>query len=244
MNVGWLGHSAVRVGQVDDDIVQRLVQFCEAPVLLTYGSHRCGLCGRFDGSGEVWIPDDNGRVYASPAMLAHYVEAHRYLPPPEFLRAVTAAAAPLTETECEERIYAHRHKLETAPELDDILIPHYSIKIYWKHADFDDLTAFYKFTSRLWDVHRCAVDDRGYFFWTESDKPDELFHRLVKRCVRKKRVPCQCAYKLLYVGGEEVLYPTEPLSLELPNNALGLTSLSRWLCRRLRARSAPGRDLR
>lgn len=235
MNVGWLGSSAVRVGHIDDDIVQRLVRFYEAPVFLTVGSHRCGLCHRVYGNGEVWITGDDGRVYASPAMLVHYVKAHHYLPPPEFLRAVAAAAAPLTETECSDRIYAHHYKLENAPELDDILIPRYSTKIYWTHADFDDLTAFYKFTSQLWDVYRCAVDDRGYYFWTESDKPDELFHSLVKRCERKRYVPFQCAYKLLYVGGEEVLYPTEPLRVERRNKALWLTSLSRWLRRRLGA---------
>jgi hypothetical protein len=58
------------------------------------------------------------------------------------------------------------------------------------------------------------------FFSTESDKPDELFHSLVKQCEGQRCVPFQCAYNLLYVGGEEVLYPTEPLSVELPNNSL------------------------
>jgi hypothetical protein len=235
LNVGWLGHSAVRADHLDDDVVQRLVRFCEDPIFLTRGSHCCGLCHCVYGNGEIWIPGDDGRVYASPVMLAHYVMTHRYLPPPEFLSAVTAATAPLTEEQGGERIYTHRNKLENAPELNDILIPRYSIKIYWKHADFDDLTAFYKFTSKLWDVYRCAVDERGYFFSTESDKPDELFHSLAKRCERKRCVPFQCAYKLLYVGGEEVLYPTEPLSVELPNNSLWLTRLSRWLRRRLGA---------
>ena len=70
---------------------------------------------------EVWIPGDDGRVYASPVMLAHYVKAHHYVPPPEFLSAVPVAAAPLTEEECDERICVHLYKLQNAPELDDIL---------------------------------------------------------------------------------------------------------------------------
>jgi hypothetical protein len=165
LNVGWVGHSAVRADHIDDDVVQRLVRFCEDPIFVTRGSHCCGLCDRVYGNGEIWISGDDSRVYASPAMLAHYVKVHRYLPPPEFLSAVTAATVPLTEEECAKRIGAHCYKLENAPELDDILIPRYSIKIYWKHADFDDLTAFYNFTSKLWIVSRCAVDDRGYFFF-------------------------------------------------------------------------------
>lgn len=73
LNVGWLDSDAVRIGDVDDDVVQRIVRFCEAPILATRGLHECGLCGRFSGNAEVWIPADDGRVYASPSMLAHYI---------------------------------------------------------------------------------------------------------------------------------------------------------------------------
>ena len=225
LNVGWLESSAPQVGDIDEDVAQRIGRLCEAPIMLTRGHHSCGLCNGFNGNGEVWIPGDDGRVYASPAMIAHYVKAHRYLPPPSFLEAVTGCLAPLTETECWERIAVHRDKLDTAPEPEDILVPYYSMKVYWRLVDFADLTAFYKFSSEVSGSSRFAVDDRGYYVQTESDKPEELFHRLVKRCQGKKPVPFQCAFKLLYVGEEEVLYPNEPLIVEPPNK---FWSLSRW----------------
>ena len=95
LNVGWLGSSAAQVGDIDEDVAQRIAHFCEAPIMLTRGHHSCGLCNGFNGNGEVWIPGDDGRVYASPAMIAHYVKAHRYLPPPAFLEAVTGGLAPV-----------------------------------------------------------------------------------------------------------------------------------------------------
>jgi hypothetical protein len=39
-------------------------------------------------SAEIRVVGNNGRVYASPMMLVHYVEAHGYLPPQEFIDAV------------------------------------------------------------------------------------------------------------------------------------------------------------
>lgn len=228
-NVGWLGSSAPQVGDIDEDAAQRIVGLCEAPIIITRGHHICGLCNGFNGNGEVWIPGDNGRVYASPTMLAHYVTAHRYLTPPEFLKAVTSGLAPLTEDECWERIAYHKDKLNHAPEPEDILVPYYSVQVYWRLVDFNDLTAFYKFATEVSWFDRFAVDERGYYVQTESYEPEEVFHRLVKVCKGKKPVPFQCAFKLVYVGKEEVLYPAEPLIVEPPNKFPKLKSLLRWL---------------
>jgi hypothetical protein len=78
------------------------------------GIHECNLCREkqwpllplhenpsitiegktlFLGNWEIWIPASEGKVFASPALIIHYVEAHNYLPPPEFIAAVLNESA-------------------------------------------------------------------------------------------------------------------------------------------------------
>lgn len=42
------------------------------------------------GMSEIWLPSSSGVIYAAPSLIYHYMEAHRYLPPQEFLDAVIA----------------------------------------------------------------------------------------------------------------------------------------------------------
>lgn len=49
--------------------------------------HSCFEDGRFS-SAEICVIGRDGRTYASPVMVLHYVEAHNYLPPEEFINAV------------------------------------------------------------------------------------------------------------------------------------------------------------
>ena len=64
------------------------------------GIHPCNLCGEESiplenchgrpyalGMSEIWIPAE-GLWYASPSMVVHYIQAHLYLPPREFIVAV------------------------------------------------------------------------------------------------------------------------------------------------------------
>jgi hypothetical protein len=44
------------------------------------------------GSGEIRVPGDR-KVYAAPILIHHYVEAHGYKPPEEFIEAVIQSAA-------------------------------------------------------------------------------------------------------------------------------------------------------
>lgn len=53
------------------------------------GSHTCDFCGSFWASGNIGIPSLDV-LYAAPEMVAHYVEAHGYLPPEEFVATVLA----------------------------------------------------------------------------------------------------------------------------------------------------------
>lgn len=60
------------------------------------GLHECSLCPK--DKGETGLPDSYVNllipgtkvVFAAPAGLVHYLEAHSYLPPSEFIRAVDA----------------------------------------------------------------------------------------------------------------------------------------------------------
>jgi len=231
-NIGWLSsQQPISRGDVTPAARLKLAHLSDPPVLPTYGTHICDFCWKFRGNGEIWIPGDDGRVYASPLMLLHYIEQHNYLPPAVFLEALHRAKAALSETDCWERIAEHQDKLDTAPTPEDILVPFYSVKVFWKLSDFRDLTAFYKFVSKGQDFHRFAVNDIGYFVRTECEKPDELLRQLVARYQRSKRIPFQCTFKLLYVGGDE-----QVITVETPNETLRKKSLWHRLRRRISAR--------
>jgi hypothetical protein len=44
------------------------------------------------GNGEIRIAATNGMIYVAPVLILHYVVAHRYLPPQEFVAAAINAA--------------------------------------------------------------------------------------------------------------------------------------------------------
>ena len=60
------------------------------------GMHGCDLCPKIAwGSGDQWhngngeyIVHGNGKTYAAPTLITHYIEAHNYKPPQEFIDAV------------------------------------------------------------------------------------------------------------------------------------------------------------
>lgn len=95
--VGWLeGDRDFATGSVPADVFARLSELAEDPVTpgnlpRTPGLHACSLC-QFDGpagGGELYVPGD-GLLYVMPLLAVHYVAAHRYRPPDEFLAAVLA----------------------------------------------------------------------------------------------------------------------------------------------------------
>ena len=221
-NVGWLSSRVpISQGDVAAAVKQKLARLSDPPVILYRGSHLCDFCQQFYGNGEIWIPGDDGRVYASPSMLVHYIEKHNYLPPESFIEALQSADAALTETDCYARIAAHRTKLDTAPTPEDILVPFYSVKIFWKLSDFPDLTAFVKFIDKnLWGISHYEVNDIGYCVYTECEKPDQKLRELVSKLQRRKPTPFQCMSKLLYLGGEEQVYPA-PIIEKPPNKVSG-----------------------
>lgn len=91
VNVGWLdpGHDFPR-GDLPAELVEKLDGICRASRFnMTRGWHCCRFCSGSGahGSAEIRIMGD-GVVYAAPTLIAHYVAAHRYLPPEGFVRAL------------------------------------------------------------------------------------------------------------------------------------------------------------
>ena len=100
--VGWLGWFTLRRGATPERFRVLLGKLCRRPPVATatLGLHPCllGRCkwrwwfgSRFcAGSCEIIVPGREGIVYHAPALIAHYVRAHRYRPPREFIEAVLA----------------------------------------------------------------------------------------------------------------------------------------------------------
>lgn len=102
VNVGWLekGHPYV-TGETSQEFRDKLALLCgqagrrrrgtELIHVITCGIHRCEFCspgGSPPGSStEIRVRRGN-RVYAAPQLLHHYVIAHGYQPPSEFIAAV------------------------------------------------------------------------------------------------------------------------------------------------------------
>lgn len=103
LNVGWLCHERDHPkGKAPEGLAAALHRLAARDrVQQTRGYHFCPWCarttlGRLDncarGSAEIRVAGD-GVVYAAPELIAHYVEAHGYLPPDEFVHAVMSSDA-------------------------------------------------------------------------------------------------------------------------------------------------------
>jgi hypothetical protein len=102
--VGWLhpDHPFTK-GEVPAEFLDRLKEFQSRPSgrdLFCFpgsgGLHCCEFCGRVHGGGNVAIPSGE-LLYIFPSMLLHYVQAHGYRPPDEFIAALMAS--PFEDTE-------------------------------------------------------------------------------------------------------------------------------------------------
>ena len=112
-SVGWLEppHPYTQ-GSTSPAFQERLFRFCIHPAFYTMGIHACPYCTddsaqrytfpdgdyiRF-GSVEVWVFDTADRVYAAPGLIYHYVQAHQYCPPQEFVQALMRCPIPTSPT--------------------------------------------------------------------------------------------------------------------------------------------------
>ena len=95
-NIGWLSKEfPYDQGESPAEFKQRLAFFCESPStrFMTAGMHTCEFCGQAVGSTEIRIIAGK-KSYAAPVLVFHYVDAHRYRPPQEFIDAVLKAPLP------------------------------------------------------------------------------------------------------------------------------------------------------
>jgi len=65
------------------------------------GYHRCEICRSIHDHGEVWIEVGATR-YVLPRMILHYVDAHSYLPPPQFVSDLKALWLSSTADSCRD----------------------------------------------------------------------------------------------------------------------------------------------
>jgi len=108
-NIGWLerGHD-FEEATPDEGILDLLWEHCKISVAQTRGIHECDLCAppktvyasrkelvRFLlGTSEIRVFSKKGEKYAAPTLIYHYVHAHHYKPPDEFLRALEEGPGP------------------------------------------------------------------------------------------------------------------------------------------------------
>ena len=107
LNIGWLAieHPFPRK-KAPEILLDALFDRCLEPVLQMRGFHQCEFCDvpKFApinvsrngqqvalGSAEIRVTGKDGRTYAAPNMIYHYVAAHDYDPPAEFIEALMAS---------------------------------------------------------------------------------------------------------------------------------------------------------
>jgi hypothetical protein len=102
--VGWLarGQSYDR-GPLPEAFVAKLLDLLENPwePYATAGFHRCDFCRISGGPAQLqsgsrsislgvrnlYVPGD-GKLFVSPSLIAHYMDAHEYCPPQSYQHAV------------------------------------------------------------------------------------------------------------------------------------------------------------
>lgn len=102
--VGWLERGkAYSQGEVTEPFFESLIHLLVQPwqPFTPAGRHACSLCRFAGGPGQlgykgttvalgalnVFVPGE-GVIYVAPSLVAHYVDAHEYQPPAEFMAAV------------------------------------------------------------------------------------------------------------------------------------------------------------
>jgi hypothetical protein len=107
--VGWLSpdHEFPRAVPCEA-LLDRLWEFCQISVQQTRGIHDCPFCepprtikvtrngrGLLLGTAEIRaFSPASGHIYAAPTLIYHYVAAHHYAPPAEFVHALMEGPSP------------------------------------------------------------------------------------------------------------------------------------------------------
>jgi hypothetical protein len=93
VNIGWLDRKhPFPTGATSEEFRAKLGRLCQRRFKQMRGFHPCSFCkgrGRPASSSEMRV-SGNGKVYAAPSLVHHYVVTHDYRPPDEFIAAVLA----------------------------------------------------------------------------------------------------------------------------------------------------------
>ncbi len=94
-------------GAPDEAMLDVLWAFCKTSVAQTRGGHPCPFCNNpagirahrngeslLLGTSEIRVFFSDGRVYAAPTLVYHYVVDHHYRPPAEFVTALLDGPRP------------------------------------------------------------------------------------------------------------------------------------------------------
>jgi hypothetical protein len=94
----------------DEEVLDLLWLYCSISVALTRGIHDCEFCPSCSahkaerkgeslllGAAEVRVFSGDGRTYAGPTLIYHYVAVHHYKPPDEFMQALREGPRPPTQ---------------------------------------------------------------------------------------------------------------------------------------------------
>lgn len=93
MAVGWLKNGKpYTTGETSKEIVEKIYEFNKTSGMYYRfcGYHVCDFCDYVNielGATTILIVYED-KVYACPALIIHYIEAHQYCPPNEFIQAV------------------------------------------------------------------------------------------------------------------------------------------------------------
>jgi hypothetical protein len=98
LNVGWLDEGRpFPVRPTSQEFRDALLELCRRPIILHRGFHLCWFCrGRRQdraGTGQIRVLSSKGVWYAAPTLVHHYVTAHEYSPPADFVHAVLSPVA-------------------------------------------------------------------------------------------------------------------------------------------------------
>ncbi len=88
--VGWMGNKVDVSGPFPEELFNAL-KFASKKNSVDQGAlgyHTCEICNKYDDRGEFFIKHNN-IYYVLPQMVFHYIKEHSYLPPKQFINALS-----------------------------------------------------------------------------------------------------------------------------------------------------------
>ena len=137
-NVGWLGPGqSFPTAKPSESVLDLVWKFCKVRVNPMRGIHPCHLCPRGEshippseshlserngehlilGSAEIRSFSNRGAIFAAPNLIYHYIAAHHYRPPDEFVDSLSEGPCP-PDPEYFLRLEKLGHEWSPKPVLD------------------------------------------------------------------------------------------------------------------------------